>query len=41
MLRELFPGRQVVGAPTELQAFGGGGIGCITQQIPAGVPLPP
>jgi agmatine deiminase len=40
ILRELFPGRQVVGAPTDMQALGGGGIGCITQQVPAGVPLP-
>jgi agmatine deiminase len=35
-LAELFPGRRVVGAPTEYQACGGGGIGCITQQLPAG-----
>ena len=29
-------GRQPVGLPTELSAFGGGGLGCITQQVPAG-----
>jgi len=41
ILRDLFPDRKVVGAPTDMQALGGGGIGCITQQIPTGVPLPP
>jgi len=30
-------GREPVGLPTELSAFGGGGLGCITQQVPAGV----
>jgi agmatine deiminase len=39
LLGELFPGREVVGVPTDFQAYGGGGIGCITQQIPAGIPL--
>ena len=39
LLGELFPGREVVGVPTDFQAYGGGGIGCITQQVPAGVPL--
>jgi len=29
-------GRTPVGLPTELSAFGGGGLGCITQQVPAG-----
>ena len=29
-------GREPVGLPTELSAFGGGGLGCITQQVPAG-----
>jgi agmatine deiminase len=32
----LFPDREVRGLPTEMQAFGGGGLGCITQQVPAG-----
>jgi agmatine deiminase len=31
-----FPGRDVVGVPGEVLAFGGGGVHCITQQIPAG-----
>jgi len=37
-------GREPVGLPTELSAFGGGGLGCITQQVPAGpfaMPLEP
>ena len=29
-------GRAPVGLPSELSAFGGGGLGCITQQVPAG-----
>ena len=29
-------GRKPVALPTELSAFGGGGLGCITQQVPAG-----
>jgi agmatine deiminase len=36
LLRELFPGREVVGVPTDYMAYGGGGVGCITQQVPAG-----
>ncbi|MCU1360162.1 MAG: Agmatine deiminase [Ilumatobacteraceae bacterium] len=39
-LREIYPGRRVVGVPGETLAFGGGGPHCITQQIPAGVTLP-
>jgi agmatine/peptidylarginine deiminase len=30
-----------VSAPSRLLAFGGGGIGCITQQLPAGMALVP
>ena len=41
LLRELFPDREVVGAPSRLLAYGGGGIGCITQQLPAGTALAP
>jgi len=29
-------GREPVGLRSELSAFGGGGLGCITQQVPAG-----
>lgn len=36
LLADLFPGREVVSVPTDFQAYGGGGIGCITQQLPAG-----
>jgi agmatine deiminase len=41
LLRELFPDREVVGAPSRLLAYGGGGIGCITQQLPDGLALAP
>jgi agmatine deiminase len=36
LLGDLFPGREVVGVPTDFMAYGGGGVGCITQQVPAG-----
>ncbi|WP_441248578.1 agmatine deiminase family protein [Kitasatospora sp. McL0602] len=29
------PGRKVVGVPTRVVAYGGGGVHCITQQVPA------
>jgi agmatine deiminase len=41
LLQELFPSREIIGVPTDMQALGGGGVGCITQQIPAGATLPP
>jgi agmatine deiminase len=34
-LREVFTGREVVGVPAPVVAYGGGGIHCITQQVPA------
>jgi agmatine deiminase len=36
LVGDLAPGREVVGLPVEMSAFGGGGLGCITQQVPAG-----
>ena len=35
LLRELYPGREIVGAPGRTLALGGGGVHCITQQVPA------
>jgi agmatine deiminase len=37
-LRALLPGREVVGVPGRVLALGGGGVHCITQQVPA---IPP
>jgi agmatine deiminase len=34
-LRRLLPGREVVGVPGRVLALGGGGVHCITQQVPA------
>jgi agmatine deiminase len=34
-LREILAGREVVGVPAPVVAYGGGGIHCITQQVPA------
>lgn len=34
-LAELYPGREVVGVPGRTLALGGGGVHCITQQVPA------
>jgi len=33
-VREVFPDRKVVGVPTPVLSYGGGGIHCITQQMP-------
>ena len=33
-LRQAFPDREVVGVPGNVVAYGGGGVHCITQQIP-------
>ena len=38
ILEQVYPGREIVPAPSVWQAFGGGGLGCITQQVPAGKP---
>lgn len=34
-LRAIFPDRQVVGVPTPFATWAGGGVHCITQQVPA------
>jgi agmatine deiminase len=34
-LAEIFPSREIVGVPAQVLAYGGGGIHCITQQMPA------
>jgi agmatine deiminase len=33
-LREIVPDREVVGVPCPVIGYGGGGIHCITQQVP-------
>ena len=38
ILEQAFPGREIVPVPSIAQAVGGGGLGCITQQVPAGRP---
>lgn len=35
ILREVFAGRKIVGVPGRVLAKGGGGVHCITQQVPA------
>jgi agmatine deiminase len=37
-LGEVFPDRAVVGVPTPVVGYGGGGVHCITQQVPLGAP---
>lgn len=34
IIREAFPGRHVLGVPGAVLAYGGGGVHCITQQVP-------
>ncbi len=34
-LRAAFPEREVVGVPGRIVSYGGGGVHCITQQVPA------
>jgi agmatine deiminase len=36
-LGALLPGREIVGVPGRVLALGGGGVHCITQQIPSGL----
>jgi agmatine deiminase len=36
LISECYPGREVVGVPGAVLAYGGGGPHCITQQVPAG-----
>ncbi|HEY3773665.1 MAG TPA: agmatine deiminase family protein [Solirubrobacteraceae bacterium] len=40
-LAAVFPEREIVGVPSDMLAYGGGGVGCVTQHVPAGVPLAP
>jgi agmatine deiminase len=35
LIGDAFPGREVVAVPGETLAYGGGGVHCITQQVPA------
>ena len=37
ILEQAFPGRKIVPVPSYWQAVGGGGIGCVTQQVPASI----
>lgn len=39
-LRSLYPDHEVIGVPGLAIAFGGGGVHCITQQVPAGPAAP-
>ena len=41
LLAALHPGRTVVGVTSLMQAYGGGGVGCVTQHVPAGRPVAP
>jgi agmatine deiminase len=41
VLRGITPDRVVVGVPTPVLGYGGGGIHCITQQVPAEGPVSP
>ena len=36
IIENIYPGREIVPVPAYYQAIGGGGPGCITQQLPKG-----
>jgi agmatine deiminase len=38
-LAAAYAGREIVGVPSLMLAYGGGGVGCVTQHVPAGEPL--
>jgi agmatine deiminase len=38
-LADALPGRAIAGVPSVMLAYGGGGVGCVTQHVPAGEPL--
>ena len=38
-LADAMPGREIAGVPSVMLAYGGGGVGCVTQHVPAGEPL--
>lgn len=38
LLADLLPGREVVGVASDILAYGGGGVGCVTQHVPHGTP---
>jgi len=40
-LAAVFADREIVGVPSEMLAYGGGGVGCVTQHVPAGAALKP
>jgi agmatine deiminase len=35
LIGDAYPGREVVAVPGAVLAYGGGGVHCITQQVPA------
>jgi agmatine deiminase len=41
ILSGAFPDREIVGVSSVMLAYGGGGVGCVTQHVPAGTPLSP
>ncbi len=40
-LRNVYPGREVIGVDCSYIEIGGGAVHCITQQKPSGIPIPP